>query len=129
MRQQFYYQSNHPLFLLFFDIPLLHYYINLSSSIIACLSSGDTYLSLGISLSCSFVIVFQLFCGKVFQTFIIISAILFPVKSTVVFSVFWVILFKAVLSASVANMLAWWRSFWLYLLLGFLPFFFLHFTR
>ena len=47
--------------LLFFDIPLLYYYINLRLWIIFCLSAGDTYLSSGISLPCSFVTVSQLF--------------------------------------------------------------------
>ena len=42
----------------FFNIPLL-YYFNLGSSIISCLSSRDTHLSLGISLSCSFVTEFD----------------------------------------------------------------------
>ena len=37
--------------LLFFDNPL-YFYINLRSSIISSLSSGDIYLFLGISLSC-----------------------------------------------------------------------------
>ena len=37
--------------LLFFDIPLLYYYVNLRTSIIFCLYSGDINLSLGISLS------------------------------------------------------------------------------
>ena len=44
---------------LFFDVPLLFFYINLRSSIIFCLSSGDIHLSLGISLSCSFVTAFE----------------------------------------------------------------------
>ena len=39
--------------LLFSDTPLLYYYINLRSSIIACLCCGDIYLYLGVSLSCS----------------------------------------------------------------------------
>ena len=60
--------------LLFFDIPLLCNYINLRSSIIFCLSSADIYLSLGISLSCPF---------KIFETFVILSAILLPIKSPV----------------------------------------------
>ena len=55
-----YYLTN----LLVFDGPLLYYYINLRSSIIFCLSSGDIYLSLGTSLSCSIVTVFELFCGE-----------------------------------------------------------------
>ena len=37
--------------LLFFDIPLLCYYINLNSSIICCIFSVDIYLSFGISIS------------------------------------------------------------------------------
>ena len=47
--------------LLFFDIPLLYYYFNLKSSIISGLFSADIYLSLGISLSFSFVTVSKLF--------------------------------------------------------------------
>ena len=64
--QQFYFQSDQ-LLLLFFDIPLLYYYINLSSSIISCISSGDIHLSLTTSLSCLFLIVSELLCGKVFK--------------------------------------------------------------
>ena len=37
--------------LIIFDIPLLCCYINLRSSVFFCLSSGDIYPSLGISLS------------------------------------------------------------------------------
>ena len=71
-----YYLTN----LLLFDISLLYYYINLRSSIIFCLTSGDIYLSLGISLSCSFVTAFELFCGKFFETFVIPLAILLLIK-------------------------------------------------
>ena len=61
--------------LLFYDNPLLYYYINLRSSIIFCLFSGGTYLSLGTSLSnpifsVSFVTVSELICGEVFETFV-----------------------------------------------------------
>ena len=38
-------------------------------------SSGDVYLSLGISLSFLFVIVSELFCYKFLETFVILSAI------------------------------------------------------
>ena len=58
--------------LLFFDIPLLYLYINLNLSIIRCLSSGDIYLSFGISVSLS--TVSELFCGDFF-------VILLPIKS------------------------------------------------
>ena len=72
-----YYLTN----LLFFDIPLLHCYINLRSSIVLCLSYGDIYLSLGISSSCSkflyFLYIFcmffltfsEQFCDDVLETF------------------------------------------------------------
>ena len=59
-----YYLTN----VLVFDISLLYYYINLRSSIIFCLFSGDLYISLGIYLSCSFATVSELFCCKVFET-------------------------------------------------------------
>ena len=52
----------------FFDIPLLYCYINLRSSIIFCLSSGNIYVSLGISLSCSLITISELFCCEVFET-------------------------------------------------------------
>ena len=60
-------------FLLFFDISLLYYYINLRSSIIFCLFSEDVYLSLGISVSLS--IVSEVFCGKSFEVLVILLAI------------------------------------------------------
>ena len=72
-----YYSTN----LLFVDIPLLYCYTNVRSSIFFCLSSGHIYISLGISLSCSFAIVSGLFCGKVFETYVIQLATLLPIKS------------------------------------------------
>ena len=110
-----YYLTN----LWFFDIPLLCYYINLRSSIFFCLSSGDVYLSLGISLSCSFVIVSELFCSELLETFVILLTILLPIKSPVASAVFWITLLEVVLKASVADYLAWSRSFWPYLPLKF----------
>ena len=79
--------------LLFFDIPLLCSYINLRSSIIFCIFSGNINLSLSISLSrpiifSLFVTASELFCGKVFGAFVILSAILLPVKSPVASAVF-----------------------------------------
>ena len=111
--------------LLFFDIPLLYHYINLRSSIIFCLFSGDMYFSLGIYLSipiffASFVTVSELFFSKILEGFLILSAIFLPIKSSVAFAVFWIALFEAVLSASVAVFVAWSRSFCFYLLLKFL---------
>ena len=76
--------------LLYFGIPLLYYDINLNSSTTCCLSCGDIYLSFGISLlvsfesnssSCNFFVDF-------FDTLVILSAILFSIKSPVPSSVF-----------------------------------------
>ena len=82
-------------------------------SINFCLSSRDIYISLSISLSCVFVTVSELFYCEFFETFIILSVILLPIKSPVVSSVFWIIYFEVVLSAPVADCLAWSTSFWL----------------
>ena len=60
--------------LLFFDIPLL-YYISLNSSVMFCLSFGEIYFSLGISLLTSF-------CDF-FDAIVILSAISLPIKSPV----------------------------------------------
>ena len=72
--------------LLLLDIPLLYYYINLSSSIICCLPSGDIYLFLGISVLLS--TASEIFCGNSFEAFIILFAILLPIKSPVASAVF-----------------------------------------
>ena len=67
---------------------------------IFCLSSGDIYLSSGISLSFLFVIVSKLFCCEFFEISVILSAILLPTKSPVASAVFWIALFEAVSNAS-----------------------------
>ena len=74
--------------LFFFYILLLFLHINPRLSIIFCLSSRDIYLPLGISLSCSFITVSELFCGGFFENFLILLAILLPVKSPVASAVF-----------------------------------------
>ena len=94
-----------PINLLFFDIPLLYYYINFRSSVIFCLSSGD-YLSLGISLSYLFVNVYELLCCGCFETPVILLAILLPIKSPVASAIFLITLLEVVLSVSVADCLA-----------------------
>ena len=71
--------------LLFFDIPLLYYYINLRSLITFCIFSGDIYLSFGISLSilifsASFVAISELFNGEVLEAFAILSVVPLPIK-------------------------------------------------
>ena len=65
--------------LLFFDIPLLYYYVSLISSITFSLSSGD----ISLSLSFSFIIVSELFCCESFEINVILLAILLPIKSPV----------------------------------------------
>ena len=90
--------------LLFFDIPLLYYYTNLNSSIICCLSSGDMYLFLWVVISTSSsVSSFGNFLLDFLEALVILSAILLPIKSPVASAVFWIALFEAVISASVAN--------------------------
>ena len=92
-----------------------------------CLSSGLKHFSLGISLSCLFVTVSKLLSSEVLDTFIILPVILLPIKSPVASAVFWITYFEAVLSASVADSVAWLSSLWLYsplnFLLMFLPIF------
>ena len=112
------------LFHYYIAILILDYqYINLRLSIIFGLSSEDIYLSLSISSS----FVPELYCGEVFETLVILSAILFPIKSPVASAVFWIAVFEAVLSASVAACLAWSRSSWLYLLSKFYLYFYQYF--
>ena len=72
----------HLISLLFFEIPLLYYYINLRSFIIFYLLSEDRYLSFGISrYSASFITVRKILCGKVLETYLISSAISSTIKS------------------------------------------------
>ena len=61
-----------------------YYYINLRPSIVFCLCSGDIYLSLSISSSCGSELLFR----EVFETFVILSAILFPNKSPLLLLLF-----------------------------------------
>ena len=75
--------------------------INLSSSITCCLFSGDIQTSLGISLSCSFVSVSELFYYESIEILVILLAILLPIKSTVASAVLWITLFEEVLSSFV----------------------------
>ena len=84
------------------------------SLIVFCFSSGDMYLYLGTSLSCSFVTVSELFCCRYFETPVILWGILLPIKSPVASAVFWISFFEVVLGASVADCLVWSRTCWLY---------------
>ena len=94
--------------LLFFDIPLLYYYINLNSSIFFCLSCGDIYLSFGISLLSAFE------CGSLagfFKIIVIISAIKLSTRSPRASAVSWIALLPAIFNASAADFLAVSTSF------------------
>ena len=73
----------------FFYIPVLYCYTNLNSSILCCLSFGDMYLFLGLAFSTSSSV--WLFCNyfaDFFETFVILSAVLLPIKSPVASAVF-----------------------------------------
>ena len=107
-----------------FDIPLLYCYTNLNSSIIYCLSSGDMYLFLGVALSTSTsVLSFGNSSVDFFETLVILSAILLPIKSPAASAVFWVPLFEGIFIASAVDFLALSKSFWPYLLPKFFPWF------
>ena len=78
--------------LLFFDIALLYYYINLRSLIICSLFSRNIYFSLGIALSnpvffVSSSIVLEPSCGELPETYVIFWSILLSIKSAVAFAV------------------------------------------
>ena len=66
---------------------------------------------LGISLSSPFVTVSETLRCEFFETVVILLAMLLPIKSPVAFAVLWTTLFEEVLSASIADCLAWSRSF------------------
>ena len=100
-----YYLTN----LLFFGVALLYYYINLRSSIISSIFL-EIFLSLGIFLanpiySVSFFTRPELFCG-IFETFVILTAILLPIKSPVASAEFGIALSKVLQSTSVIDCLA-----------------------
>ena len=70
-----------PAILLFFDLLILHYHINLNFSLFYCLSSGDIHIYIYIYIydihpfSVS-VLISELFLGELFETFVILPAIL-----------------------------------------------------
>ena len=117
-----------PTNLLFFDIPFLYCYTNLNSSIISCPSFGDIYLSFGVSDSS----LASLFCGFLecnsiedfFETLVILSAILLPIKSPVASAVFLDCSFWSSFYCICVDFFVLSRHFWLCLLLKCLPMFF-----
>ena len=82
---------------------LLYCYINLRSSKIFWLFSGDICLSLSI---CSAFLT-EFICDEVFEALLNLSAVLLPIKLPVASAVFWIALFESVVSPSVA----WSRRF------------------
>ena len=92
---------------------------NFNSLIICCLSSEDMYLFLWAVISTSSLLLFLLL--DFFETLVILSAILLPIKSPVASAVFWIALFEAVFIVFVVDFLALSRPFWLYLLVKLLP--------
>ena len=83
----------------------------LNSSIICCLFWGDIYLSFGISLLSSVfsaLAALRLICD---EAFVISSAILLPIKSSVASAVFLIALFEAVFIVFFVDLLALLRSF------------------
>ena len=75
-------------------LTLIHTYFlgtNLNSSIICFLSFGDMYLFLGVAISTSSSVLSLLcysFVDVLFETLVILSAILLPIKSPVASAVF-----------------------------------------
>ena len=93
-------------------LTLIHTYFlgtNLNSSIICFFSSGDMYHFLGVAISTSS-FVSSLLCNSFidffFETIVILSAILLPIKSFVASAVFRIALFEEVFIASVVDFLA-----------------------
>ena len=73
--------------LLFIDIPLLYYYTSFNSSKICCPFSGDMYISFSASDSS----LASIFCERVedfFETLVVLSGNLLPIKSPVASAVF-----------------------------------------
>ena len=90
------------MYLIFLILTLIYTYVlgtNLNSSIICCLSFVDMYLSFleGSSFCIYFCFVICSFLVNFFETLVILSAILLPIKSPVASAVFWIALFEAVL--------------------------------
>ena len=81
---------------------IYYYYINPRLSVIFCPYSGDVYLSLIISSSFAS----GLFFCAVFETLLILSKILFPIKSQAASSVFSIALFEVALSEFLIECLA-----------------------
>ena len=74
--------------LLFFNISLLYCYINLNLTIIFCLSSGDLYLFSGTSILLIASSFLERSSAEDFETLVILTAILLPIKSPVASAIF-----------------------------------------
>ena len=104
-----------PTDLLFFDILLLCYYINLSSSVMLCLSSEIYIFHLVFLFHLQLPLKYSVvnFCGNFISSFI-------TNQTTVASPDFWNAFLEAGLNESLADCLAWSRRSWLYLQLRFL---------
>ena len=109
---------------MFFDFPLLYYYINLRSLITPYLFSGNLFFSFLISLSnpvfsVSLSTVCGLLCGACLQIYDIL-AILLPIKSPIASAGFLNYPFWSSFKRIWSRFWVWSISFCLYLLLNFL---------
>ena len=92
--------------------------------IICCLSSGDMYLLSWVVIATSS-FVSSLLCNSLadvfFETFVILSGTLLPIKSAIDSAVFWIAFFDAVFVASDVEFLGLSKRFWPYFWLKFYP--------
>ena len=65
------------------------------------------FLEVAISTSCSISLFCEVFADFFFETLVIFSAILLPIRAPVASAVFWIALFEAVATASVVDILSW----------------------
>ena len=101
--------ANSYLLILYYHIIIL---ANLTSSIICCLFSGETYIFVITSNFSDWESVSDqslIICCKLFVNLLVI---LLLIKWPVASALFWIALFEAVLSTYVADCLAWPRRFW-----------------
>ena len=86
--------------LLFFDIPLINYYINFNRQVFFL----EIFLLVFLYIL-FFSNVSELFCSKFLETFVILSATLLPIKSPVASAVFLFAFLMPVLSGTAADYL------------------------
>ena len=80
--------------ILVFDCQTVIFWYSIITLLYYCPIINDFFLSLGISLLWSFVIVSKLICGELLEIFVILLAILLPIKSPVSFPFFELLFLK-----------------------------------